>query len=114
MTSPFGVRKHDDGDGVARLVVRGEIDSDVSAALTDAIAGTVGQPGVTTLVIDLRQVSLLAAAGVRSLLEGHVAASRHGCAYQVVNTHGIVERVLRVAGVMELLGVTSAPARAHR
>ncbi|WP_412753451.1 STAS domain-containing protein [Krasilnikovia sp. M28-CT-15] len=114
MTSPFGVRTHDDGDGVARLVVRGEIDSDVSAAFTEAIMGAAGQSGVSTLVIDLRQVSLLAAAGVRSLLEGHVEAARHGCAFRVVNTQGIVERVLRVAGVIEVLGVDSAPARARR
>ncbi|BFU41874.1 STAS domain-containing protein [Krasilnikovia sp. MM14-A1004] len=114
MTSPFGVRTHDDGDGVARLVVRGEIDSDVSAALTEAIVGVAGQPGVTELVIDLGHVSLLAAAGVRSLLEGQVAAARHGCTYRVANPHGIVERVLRVAGVIDLLGVGAIPAPARR
>ncbi|GAB1643599.1 STAS domain-containing protein [Krasilnikovia sp. MM14-A1259] len=114
MTSPFEVHTHDDGDGVARLAVRGEVDSDVSATLAAVIATAAGESGVTGLVIDLRHVSLLAAAGVRALLEGQVAAARHGCTFRVVNSQGIVHQVLGVVGVIDLLDVTSPPVQARR
>jgi hypothetical protein len=65
MNSTFAVTKHDDGDGVARLAVRGEIDRDVSEALATMIANAAGRPGMTGLVIDLDDVPFLAAAGIR-------------------------------------------------
>lgn len=103
MMTPFAVRKHHDGAGRSRLAVIGELDHDTSAGLAEAIADIAGQDGIVEVVVDLRQVSFLAAAGVRALLRGGLAASARGCAYRVVNAHGIVHQVLKVSGVLEIL-----------
>ena len=108
MTIPFAVRKHETG-GVVRLAVIGEIDHDVSEALATIVVNAVGQGGVQELVMDLRRVSFLAAAGLRALVEGHTAAGDRGCAYRIEHSGGIVERVLRVGGLIDLLAAAPAP-----
>ena len=106
MATPFAVRKHDDGGGTARLAVIGELDHDTSAGLAALVAQATEQGGVTEVVVDLRRVTVLAAAGVRALLHGRQAATAAGCAYRVVNAHGIVLQVLTVLGVLDTLAVT--------
>jgi anti-anti-sigma factor len=108
MSVPFAVRKHEDG-GVVRLCVIGEIDHDVSEALTTIVVNAVGQGGVLELVLDLRRVSFLAAAGLNALVEGHAAAGDRGCAYRIEHAGGIVERVLRAGGLVELLAAAPVP-----
>jgi anti-anti-sigma factor len=103
MTGPFTVRKHDDGSGVVRIAVRGEIDSDNSAALSLLIVNAAEQTGVDVLVIDLDGVPILAAAGVRSILEGRAAAAHHGSDYRVINAHGVVAEALTASGVAGLV-----------
>jgi anti-anti-sigma factor len=99
MTGTFEARKHDEGNRVVRITVHGEIDEDVGAVLAIIIRNAAGQSGLTALVVDLERCSFLAAAGVRSLLEGRRAAWELGRAYRIVNVHGIVARVLIAAGV---------------
>lgn len=99
MTGPFMVRKHDEGGGVVRLAVHGEVDSDTSAALSLIIVNAAEQPGAEVLLIDLGGVTFLAAAGVRSLLEGGAAALRGECSYHVVNAQGVVAQTLTAVGV---------------
>jgi anti-anti-sigma factor len=115
MTSHFAVSKYVEAGGVAWLAVHGEIDTDVSEALTAIIANAARQGGVTALLIDLGDVPFLAAAGIRALLEGRATAQQQGLHYQVVNPHGIVRAVLRAAGLTELLRVADLPHHpAHR
>ncbi|MCO8271716.1 STAS domain-containing protein [Actinoplanes sp. TRM 88003] len=102
MKGPFEARKHDEGDGVVRISVHGEIDEDVGSALSLIIRNAAAQGGLRVLVIDLERCSFLAAAGVRSLLDGRRAAWERGCAYRVVNANGIVAQVLEAAGVPDL------------
>jgi anti-anti-sigma factor len=113
MTDPFEVRQHEYGAGVAWLVVRGEIDSDVSEILSATIVDAACRQNSAELVVDLRQVSLLAAAGIRALLEGRTAALRHGCGYRVANARGIVHHVLHITDLLDVLQVAPAPALAH-
>jgi anti-anti-sigma factor len=115
MTNSFAVTKHDDGDGVARLAVRGEIDRDVSEAVAAILVNAARQDGISALVIDLRDVPFLAAAGVRALVEGRAAALRRRLPCQVINAGGVVRDVLLAAGLTELLDVTALPHHAsHR
>jgi len=100
MTVPFAVRKHEEG-GIVRLAVIGEVDIDVSEALTTIVVNAVGQGGVREIVLDLHRVSFLAAAGLRALVEGRAAAGERGCAYRIEHDGGIVERVLRLGGLIE-------------
>src|SRR5690349_6224556 len=88
-----------DGAGVARLAVAGEIDADVSDALAAVIAEVAGRADVRELVVDLHQVSFLAAAGLHAIVAGREAALREGCGFRVVNARGIVTRVLRITGM---------------
>jgi anti-anti-sigma factor len=107
MNGPFTVRKHDEGDGIVRLAVHGDVDNDNCEALSLIIRNAADQFGIHTLVVDLDRVPQLAAAGIRSLLEGRQAALLRGCAYYVVNAHDIVGETLHAAGVS---GVLSSPA----
>ena len=114
MTAQFAVHRHDDGGGVTRLAVHGEIDSDVSEAFSALVVDTVEQEDVTDLVIDLHHVTFLAAAGVRALLDGRNAAARRACPFSVVNAHGVVLKVLNAVRVIEILGVVPSPVQARR
>jgi anti-anti-sigma factor len=99
---PFSVQKRY-GEDTVRLDVVGEIDEEVTDYLTATIRDTAGQDGVTYVVVDLRGVTFLAAAGIRSLLQGRAEALRRGCTYRVINADGLVHRVLRITGTAELL-----------
>lgn len=66
MTGLFTMRKHDEGAGVVRILVGGEVDSDASAALGLFIANATEQHGVRALIVDLERVPLLTAAGIRA------------------------------------------------
>jgi anti-anti-sigma factor len=111
MNGPFTVRKHDEGDGIVRLAVHGDVDNDNSDALSLIIRNAADQFGIQVLVVDLNRVPHLAAAGIRSLLEGRQAAMLRGCAYHVVNARDIVADTLAAAGVS---GVLSSPAPVMR
>ncbi|BCY11161.1 STAS domain-containing protein [Actinoplanes sp. L3-i22] len=106
MTSSFAVSKHDEGAGVTRLAVRGEIDDEVSDVLAEIIGNAAAQPGVTALVVDLQRVPFLAAAGIRALLEGRAAALHHQRSYQVVNARGVVHGILATTGLLSLFHTT--------
>ncbi|WP_433306572.1 STAS domain-containing protein [Actinoplanes sp. CA-030573] len=108
MANPFAVSKEDRA-GVAWLSVTGEIDQDVSACLATFLTNAVTQPGVTEVVVDLRHVTFLAAAGVRALLSGHEAATGRGCAYRVVNAYGLVREVLVISASLSLLSPAPDP-----
>ncbi|MEV6303272.1 STAS domain-containing protein [Actinoplanes sp. NPDC051861] len=110
MTGPFGVSKRQDGEGAVRLLVSGEIDGDVSAALSLLLVNAAAQDGVERLTVDLGRVPFLAAAGVRSLLSGREEALRRGCDYRVVNAPATVADTLRAAGLAGLLRLTTAQA----
>lgn len=107
--TPFSVTKRDDGDGVHRLIVGGDLDEDTSDGLADLIANAAAQDEVSELVVDLRRVGFLAAAGVRALLQGRDASLQAGREYRVVNATGIVHQVLRLSGVLRMLAVTAEP-----
>lgn len=108
MVTPFAVIKRDDGAGVSRLLVTGELDEDTSHAFTGLLVNAVEQDGVAEVVVDLRRVTFLAAAGVRALLLGCAAAVATDRAFRVVNATGIVYQVLRISGVHRMLAVTPA------
>ncbi|GAA4947205.1 STAS domain-containing protein [Actinoplanes utahensis] len=110
MTGPFAVSKHHDGDDAVRLLVVGDIDHDVSEALSHILINAVEQPGVRTLVVDLGRVPTVAASGIRSLMVGRQEALRRGCHYRVTNAHGLVGDMLRAAGVAEFLSLPPEPA----
>ncbi|WP_433789224.1 anti-sigma factor antagonist [Actinoplanes sp. CA-252034] len=109
MTGAFAVHKRHHDDGIVRVSVSGRIDEDVSAALALLLVNAAVQDGVEELVIDLADVPLLAAAGIRSLLRAREETVRHGGAFRVVNVRPLVATTLRAAGVARLLRVAPDP-----
>jgi anti-anti-sigma factor len=103
MTGPFTVCKHDDGDGAVRLEVGGELDHDVSEALSLILINAAEQSGVRHVVVDLNAVPFLGSAGMRSLLTGRQVALRHGRTFIVSNPQANVLETLRAAGVAGIL-----------
>ncbi|MEV4349689.1 STAS domain-containing protein [Actinoplanes sp. NPDC049596] len=103
--------KHDDGSGVVRVALGGEVDADVSNALTLMLLNAADQSGVTAVVIDLERLGLITAAGIRSLLDGRQATLRRGNAFSIVNADGIVRETLIAAGIAGLLAPQLAPSR---
>ncbi|MEU4621864.1 STAS domain-containing protein [Actinoplanes sp. NPDC023801] len=106
---PFSVTKRDDGAGVQRLIIAGELDEDTGDGCAELIANAAGRHDVSEVVVDLRRVTFVAAAGVRALLRGRDASLRMGREFRVVNATGIVYQVLRISGVHKALAVTSGP-----
>jgi anti-anti-sigma factor len=105
MTGPFTVCKHDGGDGGVRIMVSGEIDHDVSEALSLILINAAEQASARHVVVDLATVPFLDAAGVRSLLTGRQVALRRGRAFSVVNARGAVRATLLAAGVAGILSL---------
>ena len=111
-TGAFAVTKQGDGPGVVRLLVSGEIDHDVSDMLAAIIVNAMEHEHVREIVIDLDQVTCLAAAGVRSLLTAQVRAARRGAVIRLANAHGPVATVLTALGCARTFAVAdvSVPA----
>ncbi len=57
------------------------------------------------LVLDMRKVSFCDSAGIACLIRIQRAASEAGGRVELHSVHGLVRRVLELAGVSELLGV---------
>jgi anti-anti-sigma factor len=106
VVTPFAVTKRDDGAGVHRLMIAGELDEDTSEGCAALIANAAEHHEVSVVVVDLRRVTFLAAAGVRALVRGREATLAAGREFRVVNATGIVYQVLRISGVHQLLAVT--------
>ncbi|WP_433796693.1 STAS domain-containing protein [Actinoplanes sp. CA-252034] len=106
----FTATKRDDGAGVFRLLIAGELDEDVDDVLACLIVDAVEQPEVSEIVVDLRRVTFLAAAGVRALLRGYEAAIARDRGFRVLNATGVVYQVLRISGVHRMLMVASESA----
>jgi anti-anti-sigma factor len=109
MVTPFAVTKCDEGAGVHRLLIAGELDEDTSDTCAALIANAAGHHDVSQVVVDLRRVTFLAAAGVRALLLGREATLAAGREFRVVNATGVVYQVLRISGVHRTLAVTVEP-----
>ncbi|GGN44014.1 anti-anti-sigma factor [Actinoplanes campanulatus] len=109
MVTPFAVTRRDDGAGVHRLMIVGELDQDTSDGCAGLIAYAAEQHDAAEIVVDLRRVTLLAAAGVRALLRGREATLQAGRRFRVINATGIVDQVLRISGVHKTLAVTAEP-----
>jgi anti-anti-sigma factor len=115
MIVAFAVTKRCEGDGLVRLLVSGEIDHDVGDALLSIVLDAMDHEATRELIIDLRHVTFLAAAGVRDLLATRIEAVRRGVAWHLANAHGSVGLVLGcaglVAGVNESEGSPTPPSR---
>jgi anti-sigma B factor antagonist len=80
----------------------GELDLD-TAPVVDAQLGELWSVGFTRLVVDLRGVRFLDSTGLRLLLTWDAKSRADGVDFAVVPGPTAVQRVLEVAGAVELL-----------
>jgi anti-anti-sigma factor len=93
--------------GEVVLTVGGELDVatvdqlDLAFELTLDLA--LAQPGVARTVVDLGNLRFLDSTGIAHLISAHTEAAARGTTLVVVNSHGMVRRVLELTGVFATL-----------
>ena len=108
MSTPFRISKHAAGDGVARLMVSGDLGRGTCDVLTAVIGNALRETPVRELVVDLRHVGFLDAMGVRALLAGSETAAEHGAGWRVAGVWDMPRRVLEISGLIQQLNVSPA------
>jgi anti-sigma B factor antagonist len=91
-------------DGSTMVEVGGDLDFDSHVDLELALVQLIGSGG-GPIVVDLAGVPFLDSSGVRALLYGREQARAGGTTLTVRGPQPVVERVLRLTGVAELLGM---------
>jgi anti-anti-sigma factor len=104
----------DDRSRVRRMIVSGEVDMSSAPALLDAVVDLLSRSRPHRIEIDLRGVSFLDCAGVRTLLMCESAAGNAGCSLTLTSPHPRVSRVLHTVGLLEHFGMTAPPASVRR
>lgn len=99
MAATWSVRP--DGDGARRVVVAGELDlADEESFVADVAA--MARDGA--VLLDLDAVRFIDSSGVRAILRLHLD---HGDRVHLATASDVVNRVLKIAGVNEVLDETT-------
>jgi anti-sigma B factor antagonist len=89
-------------DGSANFLhISGELDITARDDLRTAILAALGDGDV---VIDLEAVTFIDSEALGALIDGYNGARQRPAGFRVVNAHGLVARVLKVSGALELFG----------
>ena len=95
-------------DGVAVVVIAGEVDftnaDDVATCIEDAVSEW--QPSAVR--IDLQQAAFIDSTGLGALISGYRVAAESDAGFAVVNASPGFQRVLAVTGLCELFGLSVA------
>jgi len=94
---------HIESPARARVMVEGDIDPDSAPVLGAEVLEALAHR--REVCCDLRHTSFFGAAGVHALASAHVVAAEHGSTVLLAGVAGMVERVLRVTGMLEVLAV---------
>jgi anti-anti-sigma factor len=86
--------------GVIRLAVAGEVDLDTVPSLREAITEMIKTDHPESLIVDHDAVDFLDSTGIAVLVEGRHLADACGTAYQIINAHDMVGRVLEITGIL--------------
>jgi anti-anti-sigma factor len=106
----FGIERHREADGTARLILHGELDLAGQEELRQALMAE--QQSGAAVVVVLDQLDYLDSAGIGELVESCDQARADGRRFTVTPGSGNVRRVLWISGVLSRLcaGATE-PAR---
>jgi len=103
----FGVQRA--GDLSVTLVVTGAVDYQHAPAMIGAFRSAMEGGAATATSVDLARVSFLDSMAVAALLICRRAALDAGRSFRVVNAGGVPARVLEMAGVRDMLGLSGGP-----
>ncbi len=95
------------GDAQVVQVIRpaGDLDASSAGLLHDLLSALAARPGRRHLVIDLGQITFLDAAGLGALIRGRNHARDTGGGFALACTDGTALRLLRLTGLIAVLGV---------
>jgi anti-sigma B factor antagonist len=97
-------------EGETRIAFAGDVDTTTSNVIVAAVTDALRPPGPRDLCVDLAGVRMMDSSGVDALMRCRARAIESGCRLAVADPQPIVHRVLEIAGMLELLAVTSTAA----
>jgi len=98
----FGVSLHDDGHGVTRLVLEGELDrAAVSMFAAKVMSACFDQPA--ELVIDLTALHHCDASGLRTLVRAHQFCLANGVDLKMIGANEVMRGLLEETAVEDVL-----------
>jgi anti-sigma B factor antagonist len=87
--------------GELRVVVSGELDAATEPQLVAAAAAAIDDTGIEMVVLDASALSFIDSAGLRGLMRCSDHAAQRCLPMRLIPGHGVVARLLDVAGVAE-------------
>jgi anti-anti-sigma factor len=111
MAYDFDLRVEMPSGGTARVVVSGEIDMAVAAALSASVFGVLRADEVRMVEVELSAVGFIDACGMGALLAARNDARGHGKTLVVSGARGMPRRVLEMAGLLGVLAGKSVGTR---
>lgn len=113
--SRLGVDVHDNAQTQRqRITVTGEMDTVSAPAVHKAVIELLRRRRPTRIEIDLRSVTFLDSAGIRTLVMCHSDALRVDCRLVVVDPHPFVHNVLQITGLLDYFGLPEQQATTGR
>jgi anti-sigma B factor antagonist len=94
-----------EGEGCARISLRGELDVATAAGLSEQLAA-VNRTGVSELTVDLSRLTYLDAAGVSPLVAEQQRATASGIKLRIESPTAFVRDLLTVTGLIDYLTVS--------
>jgi anti-anti-sigma factor len=111
MAYDFDLRVEMPSGSIARVVVSGEIDMAVTAALSASVLGVLRADEVRLVEVELSAVGFIDACGVGALVAARNDARGQGKSLVVCGARGMPRRVLEMTGVLGVLAGKSVGAR---
>ncbi|NJC73232.1 STAS domain-containing protein [Planosporangium thailandense] len=101
---PLRITSATTSDGMVRVRVGGEIDMATIAPLSEVLTVLIATRP-RAIEVDLADVRFMDSSGVKALVRAHRSASAGGCRVRVTRPQSTVDRVLRICGLAETLGL---------
>ena len=98
--------------GVQRVAIGGRLDTHTYAELDQALAPLLGNPAVTSLVLDLSGLDYISSAGIRSVFKARKALAARAGKVLVVNPQPQIQKVLDMVKAVPLNEIFSSTAEA--
>jgi anti-anti-sigma factor len=106
---PLLIEVFDVGEqGRQRVAVTGELDELSAAEVHKTVVGVLRRQCLSRIEIDLRGVSFLDSAGIRTLLLCHSDAQRLECPLVLTNPRPSVYRVLEITALLDHFGIVES------
>ena len=87
---------------VARVHLVGELDVNTAPLVADELTNVVAE-GVTSVVVDVAELTFVDSTGLRAILAGREKLQAEGATLVLEGASGVVERVLDMTGLRGLL-----------